>query len=59
LWIEHAVATSLVYLTRSLGTVWGVSAVSALVQGSIANNLQVAFGERPGSSEVSTALAYP
>ncbi|KAF5700613.1 multidrug efflux transporter (Eurofung) [Fusarium globosum] len=48
---EHAVATSLVYLTRSLGTVWGVSSVATIVQGSITQKLEVAFGDLPGGPQ--------
>ncbi|KAF4988778.1 hypothetical protein FGRMN_9572 [Fusarium graminum] len=50
--LEHSVATSLVYLTRSLGTVLGVSAVATIVQGSISKKLEAAFGDLPGSAKV-------
>ncbi|KAF5710532.1 multidrug efflux transporter (Eurofung) [Fusarium mundagurra] len=48
---EHAVATSLVYLTRSLGTVFGVSSVATIVQGSITQKLEEAFGNLPGGPQ--------
>ncbi|KAF4337734.1 multidrug efflux transporter (Eurofung) [Fusarium beomiforme] len=37
--------------TIETGTVWGVSAVATLVQGSITKKLEVAFGDQPGASE--------
>lgn len=50
--LDHAVSTSLVYLTRSLGTVWGVAAVSTLVQSSLLRRLRAALLELPGGEEV-------
>ncbi|KAL3956530.1 hypothetical protein ACCO45_009376 [Purpureocillium lilacinum] len=41
---DHAVSASTVYLVRSLGTVWGVSITSAIVQTSLSVRLPDALG---------------
>jgi hypothetical protein len=51
---DHAVATSLAYLTRSMGTVWGVAAVSTIVQDLVPRKLEAAFHGLPGGKEVAT-----
>lgn len=40
---EQAVATSMVYLFRSMGTVWGVAASSALLQNILTSRLPSAL----------------
>jgi len=42
---DHAVSASTVYLIRSLGTVWGVSVTSAIVQTTLSIRLPDALGE--------------
>jgi hypothetical protein len=42
---DHAVSASTVYLIRSLGTVWGVSITSAIVQTTLSVRLPDALGE--------------
>ncbi|RSL90558.1 hypothetical protein CDV31_015655 [Fusarium ambrosium] len=49
--VEHAVATSLVYLTRALGSVWGVAAVSTIFQWSFSDKIQDALPDIPGAEE--------
>ncbi|UNI22495.1 hypothetical protein JDV02_008381 [Purpureocillium takamizusanense] len=44
---DHAVSASTVYLVRSLGTVWGVSITSAIVQTSLSVRLPDALGVIP------------
>lgn len=41
--LDQAVATSMVYLFRSMGTVWGVAASSALLQNILTNQLPLAL----------------
>lgn len=41
--IEQAVSTSMVYLFRSLGTVWGVAASSTIVQNVLTRELPLAL----------------
>lgn len=50
--LEHAVATSVVYLFRSLGTVWGVAATATMVQFFLSRNLATALVEVPNREEV-------
>ena len=49
---EQAVATSIVYLTRSLGTVWGVAATSTIVQNVLAHRLPDALAGVPNKDKV-------
>lgn len=42
---DHAVTASTVYLIRSLGTVWGVSVTSAIVQTTLSVRLPDALRE--------------
>ncbi|KAI9903122.1 hypothetical protein N3K66_002474 [Trichothecium roseum] len=49
---DHAVSASTVYLIRSLGTVWGVSSTSAIVQTTLSVRLPDALGEIPGKWRV-------
>ncbi len=49
---EQAVSTSMVYLFRSLGTVWGVAASSAIVQNILATQLTLALSEIPNKEKV-------
>lgn len=42
---DHAVSASTTYLIRSLGTVWGVSVTSAIVQTTLSVRLPDALGE--------------
>jgi hypothetical protein len=49
---DHAVSASTVYLIRSLGTVWGVSSTSAIVQTTLSIRLPDALGEIPGKWRV-------
>ncbi|KAL7757894.1 hypothetical protein ACKLNR_012421 [Fusarium oxysporum f. sp. zingiberi] len=44
---DHAVTASTVYLIRSLGTVWGVSVTSAIVQTTLSGRLPDALSEVP------------
>ncbi|KFA61194.1 hypothetical protein S40285_09232 [Stachybotrys chlorohalonatus IBT 40285] len=44
---DHAVSASTVYLIRSLGTVWGVSVTSAVVQTTLSRRLPVVLGDVP------------
>ncbi|SPJ80127.1 uncharacterized protein FTOL_08519 [Fusarium torulosum] len=44
---DHAVTASTVYLIRSLGTVWGVSVTSAIVQTTLSVRLPDALSEVP------------
>ena len=50
--LDHAVSASTVYLIRSLGTVWGVSSTSAIVQTTLSVRLPDALGEIPGKWRV-------
>lgn len=49
---HHAVSTSLNYLFRNLGMVWGVSAVSAIVQNGLKNKLPDALAGLPGADQL-------
>lgn len=55
---EQAVATSMVYLFRSMGTVWGVASSSALLQNVLANRLPSALGEIPDKEKVIDAIRH-
>ncbi|KAH6603296.1 hypothetical protein Trco_008071 [Trichoderma cornu-damae] len=44
---DHAVSASTTYLVRSLGTVWGVSITSAIVQNTLSVRLPQVLGEVP------------
>lgn len=44
---DHAVSASTVYLVRSLGTVWGVSITSAILQTTLSVRLPEALGDVP------------
>ena len=50
---EQAAATSMVYLFRSLGTVYGVAASSAIIQNVLAKRLPQALSEIPDSDQAS------
>ena len=50
---DQAVSASTVYLIRSLGTVWGVSLTSAIVQTTLSIRLPDALGEIPDKWRVS------
>jgi hypothetical protein len=49
---EHAVATSLVYLVRSIGSVCGVAAVSTITQSVLMAKLSDAFAGQPDGDKV-------
>lgn len=55
---EHAVATYLVYLVRSIGAVCGVAAISTIVQTSLASRLTAAFAGTPGGEELIEKLTH-
>ena len=55
---EHAVATYLVYLVRSVGAVCGVAAISTIVQTSLAARLTAAFAGTPGGDELIETLTH-
>jgi hypothetical protein len=50
--LEQAVSTSMVYLFRSMGTVWGVSLTSSIVQNILANQLPDALSGIPEKEKV-------
>lgn len=50
---DHAVTASTVYLVRSLGTVWGVSVTSAIVQTTLTTRLPSALRGVPYENDVS------
>jgi len=49
---EQAVATSVVYLSRSMGTVWGVAGSSTIIQNVLASKLPGALAGIPGKDKV-------
>lgn len=51
--VEQAVATSTVYLIRSMGTIYGVTITSAIVQNVLATKLPLALGDIENKDEVS------
>ncbi|KAJ9156229.1 Mfs transporter [Pleurostoma richardsiae] len=55
---EHAVATSLLYLVRSMGAVWGVASVSTVTQTVLASKMSDAFSDKPGGPEIIEALKH-
>ncbi len=55
---EHAVATYLVYLVRSIGAVCGVAAISTLVQASLVARLTEAFADAPGGADLVDTLTH-
>ncbi|EPE03046.1 mfs transporter [Ophiostoma piceae UAMH 11346] len=55
---EHAVATYLVYLVRSIGAVCGVAAISTIVQTNLAARLTAAFAGTPGGDELIETLTH-
>ena len=50
--VEQAVATSTVYLIRSMGTIYGVTLTSAVVQNTLLSRLPAALGPIEGLDEV-------
>jgi hypothetical protein len=54
---DHAVSASTVYLIRSLGTVWGVSVTSAIVQTTLTTRLPSALHGIPHEDDVSSPLS--
>lgn len=55
---EQAVSTSIVYLFRSMGTVWGVAASSALLQNILADQLPKALAGIPNKDEVRLSASF-
>jgi hypothetical protein len=55
---EQAVSTSMVYLFRSMGTVWGVAAASAIIQNILTTRLPNALSEIPDKEKV-IFLSFP
>jgi hypothetical protein len=53
---EQAVSTSLVYLIRQLGFVWGISLTSATIQNVLASRLPAALADVPNKDEVIDAI---
>ncbi|KAJ4145780.1 hypothetical protein LMH87_004616 [Akanthomyces muscarius] len=49
---DHAVSASTVYLVRSLGTMWGVSITSAIVQTTLSVRLPEALGDVPNKWKI-------
>lgn len=49
---EQAVSTSIVYLVRSLGTVWGVAITSAIVQNVLTTRLPLVLDGLPDMDKV-------
>ncbi|KAK6379935.1 hypothetical protein LTS17_006009 [Exophiala oligosperma] len=52
---QQAVSTSMVYLFRSMGTVWGVAASSTLIQNILAQELPSALHGMPNQDKIGTA----
>jgi hypothetical protein len=50
---DHAVSASVVYLIRSLGSVWGVAITSAILQTVLSTQLPRALGDIPDRDKVS------
>jgi len=50
--LEQAVSTSMVYLFRSMGTVWGVAASSTIIQNILASRLPIALSGIPDKEKV-------
>ncbi|CAK7219948.1 hypothetical protein SEUCBS140593_004067 [Sporothrix eucalyptigena] len=55
---EHAVATYLVYLVRSVGSVCGVAAISTIVQTQLVARLTEVFSGKPGGAELIDTLTH-
>ncbi|KAI0594713.1 major facilitator superfamily domain-containing protein [Biscogniauxia sp. FL1348] len=55
---DHAVSASTVYLIRSLGTVWGVSITSAIVQTTLSTRLPDALSDVPDKWTVIDAIRH-
>ncbi|KAI1494858.1 major facilitator superfamily domain-containing protein [Biscogniauxia mediterranea] len=55
---DHAVSASTVYLIRSLGTVWGVSITSAIVQTTLSIRLPDALSDVPDKWTVIDAIRH-
>ncbi|TVY91668.1 putative transporter [Lachnellula willkommii] len=49
---QQAVSTSMVYLFRSLGTVWGVAASSAIIQNVLSSQLPLALSGVPNKEQI-------
>jgi hypothetical protein len=50
--LEQAVSTSMVYLFRSMGTVWGVAAASTIIQNILSSRLPSALSGIPDKLKV-------
>ncbi|KAI1387858.1 major facilitator superfamily domain-containing protein [Hypoxylon trugodes] len=55
---DHAVSSSTVYLIRSLGTVWGVSVTSAIVQTTLTIRLPSVLGDIPDKWRVIDSIRH-
>ncbi|OTA61617.1 MFS general substrate transporter [Hypoxylon sp. EC38] len=55
---DHAVSSSTVYLIRSLGTVWGVSISSAIVQTTLSVRLPVVLRDIPDKWRIIDAIRH-
>ncbi|KAI1403960.1 MFS general substrate transporter [Hypoxylon fuscum] len=55
---DHAVSSSTVYLIRSLGTVWGVSITSAIVQTTLSVRLPSVLSDVPDKWRVINAIRH-
>ncbi|KAI2613233.1 major facilitator superfamily domain-containing protein [Hypoxylon sp. NC1633] len=55
---DHAVSSSTVYLIRSLGTVWGVSITSAIVQTTLSARLPDALHDVPDKWRIIDAIRH-
>lgn len=55
---EHAVATYLVYLVRSVGSVCGVAAISTIVQTHLVARLTDVFAGTPGGADLIDTLTH-
>jgi hypothetical protein len=55
---DHAVATYLVYLVRSVGSVCGVAAISTIVQTHLVARLTDVFGGVPGGDDLIDTLIH-
>ncbi|GME49455.1 hypothetical protein N7475_008753 [Neofusicoccum parvum] len=49
---DHAVATSTIYATRSIGSVWGVAVVSAVIQDGLARILPIVLRDQPDANKL-------
>jgi len=55
--VDHAAATSVTYLTRSMGSIWGVAAVSTITQNALVSKLGSSLAGYPDKEEV-WAICY-